>query len=191
MASERREEFLTRNRERNRRNLTPEKVQQYNANRKNDPVAKHRDREKNRRYANQFPERQASYAENARAARKRKLNAMTPNAREDFLEQERAGRRMRRLIRRARELGAAVVQQITKRAVVDQYGSHCYLCGNNLAYRDITIDHVVALAKGGNHDLENTRPACRSCNLSKGAKPLEKHIQDQTLRLFRLPEIHY
>lgn len=191
MTSDRREEFLERNRERNRRNLTPDKVQQYNAKRKSDPVARERDKQKNRRYANQYPERQSVYLQNAKASRKQRLAAMTCEARDEFLERERAGRRMRRLIRRARESGAEIIEPVTKRAVVDRYGFDCYLCGKNLAYRDVTIDHVEALANGGAHDLTNTRPACRPCNLSKGAKPLEKHLEDQTRRLFRMPEVHY
>lgn len=35
-----------------------------------------------------------------------------------------------------------------------------------------TIDHVVALTKGGTNDPSNLVPACFSCNSSKGNKPV-------------------
>ena len=51
--------------------------------------------------------------------------------------------------------------------------SGCWMCGCD---RDETfhVDHVKPLSKGGWHCLSNLRPACPTCNLSKGAKwPLE------------------
>lgn len=35
-----------------------------------------------------------------------------------------------------------------------------------------TVDHIRALAAGGTHERPNLAPACRSCNSSKGARPL-------------------
>lgn len=45
------------------------------------------------------------------------------------------------------------------------HGRSCYRCG---AYAN-TVDHIVALALGGTHDLGNLRPACEKCNKSTGA----------------------
>lgn len=42
----------------------------------------------------------------------------------------------------------------------------CWRCGRHGAD---TVDHVVPLAHGGTHALDNLRPAHRHCNLSAGA----------------------
>jgi 5-methylcytosine-specific restriction endonuclease McrA len=44
-------------------------------------------------------------------------------------------------------------------------GRSCYRCG---AYAS-TVDHIVAVALGGTHDLANLRPACSHHNSSTGA----------------------
>lgn len=33
-----------------------------------------------------------------------------------------------------------------------------------------TVDHILPVASGGTHELSNLRPACRSCNSSRGAR---------------------
>jgi 5-methylcytosine-specific restriction endonuclease McrA len=45
-------------------------------------------------------------------------------------------------------------------------------CSYCEATENITIDHIVPLSRGGRHEPENLAAACRSCNCSKGAKPL-------------------
>lgn len=55
----------------------------------------------------------------------------------------------------------------------------CYLCGTETikSKRGTThpmapeLDHIVALANGGDHTLNNVACACRKCNLSKGSRP--------------------
>jgi 5-methylcytosine-specific restriction endonuclease McrA len=42
----------------------------------------------------------------------------------------------------------------------------CVVCGNS----DVTIDHIVPVAKGGNHSVGNLQGLCRSHNSSKGSK---------------------
>lgn len=51
------------------------------------------------------------------------------------------------------------------------WGWRCWMCGDPAD----TLDHVKPLAAGGPHCLSNLRPACRSCNSSKGARwPMER-----------------
>lgn len=45
----------------------------------------------------------------------------------------------------------------------------CCYCGAN---DNLSIDHLIPKAKGGNDDAENMIWACRSCNSSKGAKDM-------------------
>lgn len=49
----------------------------------------------------------------------------------------------------------------------------CTYCGE---YAD-TVDHIIALALGGPHVLDNTTPACKHCNSSKGSKPISAWLE--------------
>lgn len=53
----------------------------------------------------------------------------------------------------------------TRERVFAAYGRACWRCG---AYAT-TVDHVVAVALGGGHGLDNLRPCCQRCNSSTGA----------------------
>jgi 5-methylcytosine-specific restriction endonuclease McrA len=52
----------------------------------------------------------------------------------------------------------------------EEYSNLCVYCGKR--YNELTIDHIVPISKGGEHDINNTVPACRSCNASKNDRPL-------------------
>ena len=55
----------------------------------------------------------------------------------------------------------------------------CYLCGKSGAD---TLDHIIARADGGTDELENLRPAHRSCNSSRGRRdPFAGHVDDVKL----------
>lgn len=60
--------------------------------------------------------------------------------------------------------------------LVERDGGKCRLCeaetdyDNPQSYVELTIDHIVPLAKGGTNDLENLQLLCRSCNCKKGAR---------------------
>lgn len=55
----------------------------------------------------------------------------------------------------------------SKRTVV------CHWCRKRVKTVDVHVDHVIPLAKGGEHTVENLCVACESCNLSKNAKSPE------------------
>ena len=66
-------------------------------------------------------------------------------------------------------------------ALFEYYNWTCYICGK-IIDKDIrlpnkqaaTIDHVVPLSKGGEHVLDNVRPAHANCNYKKADKLLEE-----------------
>lgn len=60
-----------------------------------------------------------------------------------------------------------------RRTVYDKMGGHCAYCGCELRYKDMQVDHVVPLRKGGSDTLDNMLPACRSCNHYKDSASLE------------------
>ena len=51
----------------------------------------------------------------------------------------------------------------------------CYYCGEKVAaHRDLTMDHLVPLARGGKSTKNNLVPCCKECNnRKKGMLPLE------------------
>lgn len=82
----------------------------------------------------------------------------------------------RRARRRQRKERDRRVNQIRKKAhkkkgmVTQLYGDACYLCGGPAD----TIDHVIPLSRGGTNDIDNLRPACYDCNVSKGSQLIEE-----------------
>lgn len=50
----------------------------------------------------------------------------------------------------------------------------CYYCGNSVPPRELTLDHIVPLARGGRSTRGNCVPACKDCNTrKKNLLPLE------------------
>lgn len=54
--------------------------------------------------------------------------------------------------------------------VLDVYGHRCAYCRRDDV--ELTIDHVVPIAAGGEHTVENIVPACLHCNNVKNDAPL-------------------
>lgn len=50
-------------------------------------------------------------------------------------------------------------------------GAACAYCGISLTEGTATVDHVVALTRGGSDGIENIVPACMPCNNKKNARP--------------------
>jgi 5-methylcytosine-specific restriction protein A len=44
----------------------------------------------------------------------------------------------------------------------------CHYCGKKFAHPELTLDHIVPLARGGFTTPGNCVPACRECNRNKG-----------------------
>ena len=61
----------------------------------------------------------------------------------------------------------------------------CHYCGQTVAPKDLTLDHIVPLARGGRSTKGNCVPACKDCNNRKQSLlPLEwedylRHLQKQ------------
>lgn len=50
----------------------------------------------------------------------------------------------------------------------------CYYCGKKTAFKNLTMDHLVPLARGGRSTKDNLVPCCKECNnRKKGMLPLE------------------
>ncbi|MBC7933538.1 MAG: HNH endonuclease [Rubrivivax sp.] len=86
-------------------------------------------------------------------------------------------RRRRRADYNARRRAAKFTQElidVDRMEILEREGRVCYLCGEFLSVHEMTLDHVVPLARGGAHTPENLRPAHRSCNSRKGKRLLSE-----------------
>lgn len=72
--------------------------------------------------------------------------------------------------------------------VYEKCQGHCAYCGCTLEYKDMQVDHVKPVYRGGEDDISNMLPACRSCNHYKSTlKPEEfkKYLSEIPKRLMR------
>jgi 5-methylcytosine-specific restriction endonuclease McrA len=60
-----------------------------------------------------------------------------------------------------------------------KYNYTCLCCLRREPEIELTLDHVVALADGGKHVIENAQPLCGSCNSKKGKKNIDYRIKFQ------------
>ena len=44
----------------------------------------------------------------------------------------------------------------------------CYYCNKKFTFKELTLDHIVPLARGGTTTPGNIVPSCRECNRKKG-----------------------
>ncbi len=46
----------------------------------------------------------------------------------------------------------------------------CYHCEQKFKTSDLTMDHLIPIARGGKSDRKNCVPSCKECNTKKGYK---------------------
>ena len=44
---------------------------------------------------------------------------------------------------------------------------HCHWCGGTFSAEELTMDHVIPVARGGKGSRNNVVPACKQCNSNK------------------------
>lgn len=81
------------------------------------------------------------------------------------------------VIRRKERMAAATVEKFTKKEIYDRDGWVCGICGDSISkecqYPDAysaSLDHIIPLAKDGEHSRANTRAAHLICNIRKGSR---------------------
>lgn len=82
--------------------------------------------------------------------------------------------------RRARKLGAAIVETFTSQQVFERDFYICCICGLEIDKTlhhpeklSASLEHKIPLSRGGDHSLENCASAHLLCNLRKNSKLIE------------------
>jgi 5-methylcytosine-specific restriction endonuclease McrA len=108
------------------------------------------------------PERRKEWEQKYSVESREKINAQSREY------QRRTGHKYSR----ARELAkrTRVVEKVDRREVFARAAGLCGLCGEGVDVATFHIDHIIPLARGGEHSYANTQPAHPLCNLRKGAR---------------------
>ena len=75
--------------------------------------------------------------------------------------------------RRLASKKTSVVDKFAHQDIIAKYGNKCFYCNDLFTH----IDHYIPLSKGGSHTLENVRPSCEHCNLTKSNKLPDEFIK--------------
>jgi len=73
---------------------------------------------------------------------------------------------------RIRETTDGSITVVSKQELYIAQEAKCYLCECDLTQlkkRNVHLDHIISLSKGGKHIIENVAWSCGTCNLTKGA----------------------
>ncbi len=55
----------------------------------------------------------------------------------------------------------------------------CYHCEKKFKSEDLTMDHLIPIARGGKSDKKNCVPSCKECNTKKGYKTRAELAMDE------------
>lgn len=50
----------------------------------------------------------------------------------------------------------------------------CYICHEKFTFKEMEMDHVIPVSKGGKHEASNVKMCCGKCNKKKGVNSLEE-----------------
>ncbi|HUW15223.1 MAG TPA: HNH endonuclease, partial [Anaerolineae bacterium] len=124
-----------------------------------------------KKYRQQHHEEAIAYGKEYYEEHRDEIAAYAKKYREEHIEEHAVYSRRRR----ARKVGATV-EPFDERLVWERDGRECAYCGST---ENLTLDHIVPLAKGGAHSPDNLCVLCKSCNSSKGMKNLGEWMRSR------------
>lgn len=146
----------------------PEKRREYDRDYRQRNRAKRTAQARVRRHAD--PEAAAAQSRAKRAARPDVYRQHSERWRQDHLDKAAEKARRNAPKRRARIAGAAIVEHVEPLVVLELHDGVCGICGEDVDPLSFHVDHVVPLARDGEHSYANVQPAHPVCNVRKGAR---------------------
>lgn len=64
----------------------------------------------------------------------------------------------------------------------------CYHCGEKFKPADLTMDHLIPIARGGKSNKNNCVVSCKDCNTKKGYKTRAEMALDELNKSYQDPE---
>lgn len=64
-----------------------------------------------------------------------------------------------------------------RQIVYNRYKGKCAICGKSISLEQMTVDHILPLAKGGDGSFSNLQAACETCNSMKHSLTQEEFFK--------------
>jgi len=64
----------------------------------------------------------------------------------------------------------ATIEKVSRAAVYERDAGRCHICGKKVPKNGWHIDHIIPLARGGEHSYRNVAVSCPMCNMRKHTK---------------------
>lgn len=142
----------------------------YGAERRKDPAYREWMSEYQKRWRVENRERISAYAAAWRRSNPKAYEATRRRYFESHPDASRESAAKRRAWKRD-----AFVEEVRAEVLLELYGTSCYLCETQIYQpRDMHMDHVVPLSRGGEHSVANVRPTHKACNLRKSDRLLSE-----------------
>lgn len=107
-----------------------------------------------------------------------KVTAINAACRKRNPEREKAKSRRSHHLRRTRKRSAVIgnlkIIARWEKSVRSKRLAVCFWCKESFPSKKVQADHIVALARGGSHDISNLCSSCPKCNQRKNSKTVEK-----------------
>lgn len=117
-----------------------------------------------KKYRDDNPEKRKKTQKNYRDANPEKVKKTNETYRKANLDKARLREHLRRI--KKQNNGIYLVSDKFLKKI---YDSPCVFCGSK---ERIELDHIIPIARGGQHSEGNLQPLCKSCNSSKSDKTM-------------------
>lgn len=68
--------------------------------------------------------------------------------------------------------------------LIKKQSGKCFNCKKSMTMKEITLDHILPLSKGGSSDILNLQLACYQCNQLKADMTEEEFLEFQSGKTF-------
>lgn len=64
----------------------------------------------------------------------------------------------------------AYIEHVDPLELYQSQNGVCYMCLDQFDFKDMEMDHLIPISKGGKHEASNVKMSCSKCNKRKGVK---------------------